>query len=154
MQVWKQLGQRLVSCVFLGGMDPPHLPVRQGSLWVGGQSMQQELPSSRRKSRGRGDCRSRQRAQPVLSSLPAPASAEGAPACRLRSPGPTGAMGVVGVLGWLLPPLLLLQVVPQAAGECRDITGLAIGQHGLGSGVTWDRVRSSGAAQELGCPGR
>ncbi|XP_074895677.1 lysosomal acid glucosylceramidase-like isoform X2 [Buteo buteo] len=97
-------------------MDPPHLPARQGSLWVGGQSMQQELPSSRRKSRGRGDCRSRQRAQPVVSSLPAPALAEGAPACRLRSPGPTGAMGAVAVLGWLLPPLLLLQVVPQAAG--------------------------------------
>ncbi|XP_040982335.1 lysosomal acid glucosylceramidase-like isoform X2 [Aquila chrysaetos chrysaetos] len=97
-------------------MDPPHLPARQGSLWVGGQSMQQELPSSRRKSRGRGDCRSSQRAQPVPSSLPAPALAEGAPACRLRSPGPTGAMGAVSVLGWLLPLLLLLQVVPQAAG--------------------------------------
>ncbi|XP_074895678.1 lysosomal acid glucosylceramidase-like isoform X3 [Buteo buteo] len=115
-------------------MDPPHLPARQGSLWVGGQSMQQELPSSRRKSRGRGDCRSRQRAQPVVSSLPAPALAEGAPACRLRSPGPTGAMGAVAVLGWLLPPLLLLQVVPQAAELLLTLNISTLYQHVKGFG--------------------
>uniref|UniRef100_A0A8C8B599 Glucosylceramidase n=1 Tax=Otus sunia TaxID=257818 RepID=A0A8C8B599_9STRI len=39
-----------------------------------------------------------------------------------------GAMGAVGILSWLL----LLQTVPWAAGERRNVAGVATGQRGLG----------------------